>query len=512
MTSMLRRLFLLSVVLSRTVAWADVSLAPLFRDGAVLQRDRIVPVWGKGAPGEKVTVSFAPQRREATTGPDGHWRVLLDALPTNSVGADLVVSGQNTIVVRDVVVGEVWLCSGQSNMQFPVSRTMDAAREIAAARYPLIRHIQIERVGADDPADTVPTTGWQRATPEYVGAFTAVGYFFARDLFQKLGVPIGLIHSSWGGTPVEAWMSPAALASDPAFRVVDERWAQTLAEFPARQNAFEAELAAWTSAEAAANAKGKAAQAAFVAKNPQPRAPRGPNDPWTPRRLFNGMINPLLPYALRGAIWYQGESNVGRAGEYQALFRAMITAWRAHFGQGDFPFYWVNLANFNQPNDSSGTSWAVLRDAQTRTLALPNTGQAIAIDIGDANDIHPTNKQEVGRRLALLARVRTYELTGDDSGPVYAGIRREGPALRVLFKEASGGLIAHGKPVQSLQLAGADRVYHPATGRIDRDTLIVSASAVREPVAVRYAWGNAPEANLYNGAGLPAVPFRSDDW
>lgn len=512
MTSMLRRLFLLSVVLSHTVAWAEVSLAPLFRDGAVLQRDRTVPVWGKGAPGEKVTVSFAQQRREATTGPDGHWRVLLDALPTSNVGADLVVSGQNTIVVRSVVVGEVWLCSGQSNMHFPVSRTMDAGREIAAARYPLIRHIEIGRVGADEPADMVPTSDWQPATAEYVGTFTAVGYFFARDLFLKLGVPIGLIHSSWGGTPVEAWMSPAALASEPAFRVVDERWAQTVAEIPARQTAFEAELAAWTSAEAAAKAKDRAAHLAFLAKSPKPRAPRGQNDPWAPRRLFNGMINPLLPYALRGAIWYQGESNAERAGEYQPLFRAMITSWRAHFGQGDFPFYWVNLANYKQPNDSSGMSFAVLREAQTRTLELPQTGQALAIDIGDANDIHPTNKQEVGRRLALLARVRTYELTGDDSGPVYAGIRREGSALRVRFTEASGGLIAHDKPVQSLQVAGADRVFHPAIGRIDRDTLIVSAPAVREPVAVRYAWSNAPEANLYNGAGLPAVPFRSDDW
>ncbi len=512
MTTMLRRLFLLSVILARTVAWADVSLAPLFRDGAVLQRDRIVPVWGKGEPGEKVTVSFAQQRHEATTGPDGHWRVLLEALPTSNAGVNLVVSGKNTIVVRDVVVGEVWLCSGQSNMQFPVSRALDAAQEISAARYPLIRHIKIERVGADDPADAVPTSGWQPATAEYVGTFTAVGYFFARDLFLKLGVPIGLIHSSWGGTPVEAWMSTAALASDPAFRAVDERWAQTLAEFPARNTAFETELAVWTKAEAAAQARDRAAHEVFIAKNPKPRAPRGQNHPWTPRRLFNGMINPLLPYALRGTIWYQGESNVERAGEYQPLFRAMITAWRAHFGQGDFPFYWVNLANYQPPNDPSGTSFAMLREAQTRTLELPQTGQALAIDLGDADDIHPTNKQEVGRRLALLARVRTYELTGDDSGPVYAGIKREGRALRVRFTEASGGLIAHDQPVQSLQVAGTDRVFHVAAGRIERDTLVVSAPAVPEPVAVRYAWSNAPDANLYNGAGLPAVPFRSDDW
>jgi sialate O-acetylesterase len=230
--------------------------------------------------------------------------------------------------------------------------------------------------------------------------------------------------------------------------------------------------------------------------------------------LYNAMIHPLLNSAIKGAIWYQGESNAERAAEYHPLFTAMITAWRAHFGQGDFPFYWVNLANYGVPADGGekGRSYAFLREAQTKTLALPNTGQALAIDLGDPRDIHPTNKQEVGRRLALLARNRVYEIVGDDTGPTFDSVTREGPALRVRFRQVGSGLVAHDKPVQSLELAAADRIFHPAEGRIERDTLVVTSAAVRDPVAVRYAWTNAPEANLYNGAGLPAVPFRSDAW
>jgi sialate O-acetylesterase len=224
------------------------------------------------------------------------------------------------------------------------------------------------------------------------------------------------------------------------------------------------------------------------------------------------MINPLLPFALRGVLWYQGESNTRNAAEYHALFATMITAWRAHLGQGDVPFYWVNLANFRPADDATDQTWAWLREAQTKTLTLPNTGQAIAIDIGDPNDIHPKNKQEVGRRLALLAKHRLFNFTADDSGPVFATATREGTGLRVRFSEVGSGLVSHDKPPQALELAGPDRVFHPASGRIDRDTLIVFSSQVKDPVAVRYAWHNAPDANLYGGTGLPVVPFRSDDW
>lgn len=511
---------------------AEVTVAPLFTDRAVLQRDKPVPVWGTGATGEKVTVTFSGQQRTATTGPDGRWIVYLDPLPAAASGGDFVVAGTNTITLRDVVVGEVWLCTGQSNMEWPVARAAQAAAEIAAAGFPLLRHVRIEPTVAETPADTVKTGGWQAASPETVGAFTAVGYFFARDLHQKLGMPVGIVHSSWGGTPVESWLSPAALAGDPAFAVVAERWREDVAAYPSRKTEYDAALAGWTRAEADARAaaaapppaaKGgrsaprvdpAAAHQDWLRRNPRPRAPRGPGDPRTPSGLFNGMINPLLPYAFRGALWYQGESNTPRAGEYRALFAALITSWRAHFAQDDLPFYWVNLAAYAPPEDQGekGRTFAFLREAQTKALALPNTGQALAIDLGEARNIHPANKQEVGRRLALLARNRDYEIVSDDTGPTFAGAGREGPALRVRFEHVTGGLVAHEKPVQALELAGADRVFHPAVGRIERDTLVVTSPAVREPVAVRYAFTNFPEANLYNGAGLPAVPFRSDDW
>jgi sialate O-acetylesterase len=490
----------------------EVTLAPLFNDHAVLQRDKPVPVWGRANAGEKVTVTFAGQTRAATTGADGRWIVFLEPLQTAAQGADLVVTGKNSVTLHDVVVGEVWLCSGQSNMEFTVARAANANEEMAGANFPLIRHLKVRNTVAAAPADQVATSGWQTTTPQTVGGFTAVGYFFARDIYQKLGVPIGLIHSSWGGTPVESWMSPAALASDPAFKLVAERWTKNLADYPEKKAAYDPRLADWTKANETAKAGAKEKYAAWQKQNPRPRGPRGPGDSWTPAGLFNGMINPLVPYALRGALWYQGESNAEHASEYRALFGAMITAWRAHFAQGDFPFYWVSLANYGVPEDPTGRTYAFLREAQTQTLALPNTGQALAIDIGNPVDIHPTNKHDVGRRLALLAKNRVYNITCDDTGPTFVAATREGATMRVRFNHASSGLIAHAKLPAALELAGADRVFHPATGKIERDTLVVSAATVKEPVAVRYAWSNAPEANLYNGSGLPAVPFRSDDW
>ncbi|HEX2854349.1 MAG TPA: sialate O-acetylesterase [Opitutaceae bacterium] len=506
------RLLSLAAFFAASLTRADVTLAPLFTDHAVLQRDKPVPIWGRADAGEKITLTFHGATAHATTAPDGRWIVLLDAMPANTEGAELVVTGKNTVTLQDVVVGEVWLCSGQSNMEWPVSRSADAAQEIAAANFPLIRHIKISHAVANAPAETVKTNGWQPATPQTAPGFTAVGYFFARDIFQKLGVPIGLVNSSWGGTPVESWMSPSALASDPAFKIIGERWQKDLADYPAKKPAYDLMLKDWRKAEAAAKAQGEAAVAAFLRERPWQRAPRGPGDSWTPAGLFNGMINPLLPYALRGVLWYQGESNFDRATEYRPLFSAMITAWRAHFGQGEIPFYWVNLANFKNDEDPTGLTYAFLREAQTQTLSLPKTGQALAIDIGDHDNIHPANKQEVGRRLALLAKNRVYDITCDDTGPTFLKATREGAALRVHLAHAGSGLVAHEKPVQSLEVAGVDRVFRAATARIERDTLLVRSPEVREPVAVRYAWRNSPEANLYNGAGLPAVPFRSDDW
>jgi sialate O-acetylesterase len=471
----------------------------------VLQRDKPLPIWGRADAGERVTVSFAGQSIGATTTSDGRWIVYLAPLAASSTPTDLIVTGKNTLRLTDIVVGDVWLCSGQSNMEWPVSKSLNAEEETAAANLPLIRQLKLARQISATPADTADTLGgWQVCTPQTAGNFTAVGFFFARDLQPRLGVPVGLLNSTYGGTPIEAWMSPPALASDPAFTVVAERWTRATATFPEDQARYEAATAEWNPAETAAKARGEKYTA------PRPRRPEG-TPHFSPAGLYHGMIAPIIPAAIRGVLWYQGEANAARADEYTRLFGALITHWRAHLGQGDVPFFWVQLAAY-AAGDADGTHWAKLRDAQTATLALPATGQAIAIDVGNPDDIHPTNKQDVGRRLALLARAKVYGGLVDFSGPVFKSAVREDAAMRVSFDYAGNGLIARDKPLQSFQIAGADQKFFPAIAKIERDTVLVSAAEVPEPVAVRYAWTNAPEANLYNGAGLPAVPFRSDVW
>ena len=449
---------------------AAPELASLFQDHAVLQRDKPVPIWGRAAPGEHVTVSFAGQRIGATAGPDGRWVAVLAPLAASSLGADLTVAATAAVTVHDVIVGEVWLCSGEANMEFsvdssPAYRVENAASEVAAASQPLVRQFKVARQASAAPMESAGGD-WKACTPDTVGQFSGVGYFFARELFARLGVPVGLVNATWSGTPIESWMSPAALAG-----------------FPGYSNGHQA-----------------------VGATP------GRMDPWVPSCLFNGMIHPLLPYALRGALWYQGESNVGRAAAYAAQFPALITSWRSHFGDADLPFLWVQLEGSAARSSGSGEPWASLREAQSRALSLPATGQAVAIDIGEGGIPDLRNKREVGRRLALIAKATVYSIPVDDSGPAFSRASQEGAALRVHFLFAGEGLTAGGKPLQSFEVAGADRVFHPASVVIQEDSVIVQSPVVRQPVAVRYAWRNAPEANLYNGAGLPAAPFRSDDW
>jgi sialate O-acetylesterase len=448
-------------------ALAVPELAPLFQDHAVVQCDKPAPVWGRAAPGEHVVVSFAGQRVGATAGADGRWIAILAPLSASASGADMTVAGKASVTIHDVLVGEVWLCSGETNMEFAVDdgsftyKVRNAVEEVAAARYPLVRQFKVARQAAAAPLETV-RGDWRACSPATVGQFTAVGYFFARELFLRLGVPVGIINCTWSRTPIESWMSPAALGAFPGF------------------------------------SNGHVAPAGA--------------DPWVPSCLFNGMVHPLLPYAIRGAIWYQGESNVGRAAGYAAMFPALITSWRSHFGEGDFPFLWVQLANCASPASGPGEPWARLREAQSRALSLPMTGQAVAIDIGEPGNAYPRDKQEVGRRLALIAKAEVYSIPVDYSGPAFAGAEAQGDAMRVHFLFAGDGLTASGKPLQSFEVAGADRVFHAAAASIQDDALIVRSPAVKVPVAVRYAWRNAPEANLYSGAGLPAAPFRSDDW
>jgi sialate O-acetylesterase len=496
-----------------TASHTDVSLAAVFGDHAVLQRGKPVPVWGTAGPGDAVSVTFQGQTARTVAGPDGKWRLALAPLTASSVPADLVVAGHNTLTLHDIVVGEVWLCSGQSNMEFTVDdggftyKVMDAEPEVADARYPLIRQLGVAHTVATSPQSTVKTGGWIAASPTTVGHFSAVGYFFARDLHRSLGVPVGIILSPWGGTPIESWISDPARNATTLAATLDARWKKALSEWPPERLAqYPADMAKWNAAEAHATAT--------HTKNPLPwpHPPASADSPALPGGLYNGMIAPLEPVAIRGFLWYQGESNTDHPREYAELFATLIRSWRAAWGQGDLPFYFVQVANFGDEKEVKDRNWARLREGQEQVLSLPNTGMAVTIDIGEAHNIHPRNKQELGRRLALIAKANVYGLPPEASGPVFAGAVREGGALRVRFTHAGTELSARGGAVTSLEVAGADGEFHPASAVIQTDTLLVSSPDVADPVAVRYAWTNAPAANLYNDSGLPAAPFRSDSW
>lgn len=483
---------------------ADVVPASLFTDNAVLQRDKPVPIWGIADAGEKIDVSFSGQTLSTNADSAGKWRVSLAAMPARPEGAQLIIKGNNTITLSNIVVGEVWIASGQSNMEWPLKLTNDASADIPAANFPQIRHIKIAKKVEDAPAFAASGV-WQVASPGSVATFTAVGYYFARDIHQTLNVPVGIISSNWGGTPIESWMNSEAYALVPnEAEKVKARWKDRLATYPEKKAQFDADLATWEKEQATA----KSAGTSFTKR--RPAAPWGPGHPGTPSGLYNAMIHPLVPYSIRGAIWYQGEANAGRAAEYQALFPAMIRGWRAAFGQGDFPFYWVQLSNFGSPTE---TTWAFLREAQAKTLSVPNTGQAVSIDIGNAQDIHPRNKKEVGRRLARLALAHNYGFKVITSGPVMKRAERVGTSFKVTFTELGGGLTAPLNELSGFELAGEDKVFKPASAKVeDEGSVLVSSAEVPAPIAIRYAWRNAPEAGLFNREGLPAVPFRSDSW
>jgi sialate O-acetylesterase len=508
MQKMIKRLFV-SLALA-LVAKADVTVASLFQDHAILQRDQPVPVWGGAEPGEKVTVEFRGQSAAAVADASGKWRVQLEPMTASAEPAVLIVRGKNTLTISDVLTGEVWLASGQSNMEFRIDQANDAANEIAAVNHPQIRQFDVPNVVAASPQAAV-AGAWVMCSPATAAKFSAVAYYFARDFQQAAHVPVGIINSTWGGTPVESWMNATALQTNPAFRAPLDRWQKTIEEYPVKKAEYDSALTAWEKEDVAARATGQKEQTVFRKAHPKPRAPRGPGHHWTPAGLYNGMIAPLVPYALGGALWYQGESNADYPEEYTALFSAMIRQWRGEWGR-EFPFYFVQIANFNgNAADRAPNQWAWLRDAQAQTLALPATGMAVTIDIGTPGDIHPKNKQDVGRRLALIARHELSEEKIEFSGPRLVRSTREGAGLRLNFLHAAG-LNSGGQPLVDFAIAGEDRKFHPAMARIEGDTVIVSAAAVAEPVAVRYAWSNAPAARLKNGAGLPASPFRSDEW
>ncbi|MFM8471503.1 MAG: sialate O-acetylesterase [Limisphaerales bacterium] len=487
-------------------ARADLKLPAIFGDHMVLQRDAVVPVWGTATPGEEVTVSIAGQTVTAKAGADGKWSVKFAKLSAAGPHT-LTVKGNNTVTFSDVLVGEVWLGSGQSNMAMQVSRAKDFEAEQAAAKLPSIR--MFTEASPNSPIAQFMGKGeWVVCSPETVGRFSATAYFFGRELHKSLNVPVGLINSSVGGTPIESWIAPETQRNSPALK--DFFAAREQAEKaakpvdPAQTKAkFEADLAKWQEAAKKAKSEGKP-------------APKRPQDPAAiaGRKgdvggLFNGKISPLIPYAIRGALWYLGEANSTpeKAHFYEAQLRLLVTDWRKLWGY-EFPFVWVQLPNFG----GAGRNWPAVREAMLKTLALPHTGMAITIDIGEEKDIHPKNKQDVGRRLAAWALGTVYGQKVATSGPLSTGHQVRGSEMVLSFKHTDGGLAAKGGELKGFVVAGADQQWKPATARIEGDTVIVSSADVKQPVAVRYAWENWPTCNLYNGAGLPASPFRTDDW
>jgi sialate O-acetylesterase len=497
--------FLAGLLGAAVLGRADVVLAPPFQDHMVLQRDRALPVWGRAAPGERVRVGLvgnAPM--ETTADATGRWRVSLPARPADTVPTELVVEGANRIVVRDVLIGEVWLCSGQSNMEFRLRFAATAQEDIAHADLPQIRQLKIARNPAEEPRDQVGAQ-WSVCSPATAGEFTAVGFHFARELWHSLRVPIGIINSSHGNSPVESWMSRDALASAPEFAPVVQRWAQVLASYPEAASRHAAAIAKWEAVAARASAENKPAP-------PKPAAPIGPGHHQSPASLFNGMIHPLVPYALRGFLWYQGEGNARRSGEYEQLFKAQIRQWRQDFAMADAPFFWVQLPALGRmPPTTSEADWVALRAAQAAALALPHTGQAITIDVGDDTDIHPTRKREVGQRLARLARRQVYGEKVTDRGPGLMNFVVRGGAVELHFTNAAGQLKSLGALRSVFEIAGPDGRFVAADSVdiVGADRVVMRAKAIANPASVRFAWMPNPQGWLFNGEGLPAAPFAT---
>jgi sialate O-acetylesterase len=494
--------------LAVVAAFADVKLPALISDHMVLQAGERVSVWGWASPDEYIFVEIGDQKHPTLADANGKWHVDLKPLKTGA-HLSLTVRGVNTIVVSDVLAGEVWLGSGQSNMGLPVKSANNFEAEKSAAEVPEIRMFTIAAKSSSNVLEDCQGS-WQVCNSNNVGNFSAALYFFGREIHQRLKVPMGLIHSSWGGTPIQPWIPLDNLTNDPGYAALLERKKSEIAAWPARKKQIQADLKAWEIADAVAKA----------AHEPEPPKPWMPGPPdsgqYMPGQLYNAMIHPLIHYRIRGAVWYQGESNAGGgvagAAEYTDLQSRLTKAWRQDWGIGDFPFYFVQLPNWNKDGDRSSNSWAFFREGQANVLKAPNTGMAVTIDIGEANNIHPKNKQEVGRRLALLALAKTYDKEVICHGPEFEKLKSSRSEIKIHFNHADGGLVAHDGALKSFTIAGADKKWHLAEGRIEGAAVIVFSQEVPQPVAVRYDWANNPDGNLYNGAGLPAMPFRTDHW
>ena len=503
---------------------AEVKPNPLFTDGAVLQRGQPIPVWGTARDGEKVTVELNSEK-VSTTAAAGKWSVSLKPLKEGGPYT-MKITGDNAVTVNNLLVGEVWVCSGQSNMEWTFAKAHNAKEEGPKAVFPKLRMFTVQKKTSAKPL-TEAVGSWVECSPQTVGGFSAVGYFFARDIYQKLGVPVGMIHTSWGGTPAQAWTSLEGFGTAPELKGYVDAANQKLAgydaaaaAYPAKLEEFNAKskewnetagktyqeaLKSWTEATAQAKQAGQPLPPQPNPSSPQPKQPAEPDggsgDPTT---LYNGMVAPIIPYGIKGAIWYQGESNASQSKQYRTLFPAMIADWRARWKQGDFPFFFVQIAPFNgQPPE--------IREAQFLTLAkVKNTAMAVTTDVGNAKDIHPTQKEPVGQRLALAARALTYGEKIEYSGPLYESMTEKAGKIILSFKHVGGGLVSKDGELKGFTIAGEDKKFVSAQAKIQGSTVVVSAEGVANPKAVRYGWANVPDVNLFNNEGLPASPFRTD--
>jgi len=487
---------------------AEFSLHPLISDHAVFQRDVPFPVIGKADPGAEVEVRWQGKDFKAKAGADGKWLVKLDPSPANEKGQILkATSGTNSIEVSDILIGEVWLASGQSNMEWKLKQCVAQSVEAEKADDPLLRLVGISHSPSREPSDNVKIS-WNLSSKGSALNFSAVGYFFGRELRRDLKVPVGVIQSAVGGTPAEAWTPIEFLQAEPDFAKAVKDREEYSNWYPRLLEKYEKEKPAYDLAVAEAEKTG--------AKPPKKLRPPNPpeKNPNLASVLWNGMIHPLVPYPIRGVIWYQGEANAYRAEVYEKLLTGMIGSWRKAWGQGDFPFLIVQLADFNYNEEGgSGTTWAKLRDAQSAVADhVAKTGMAVILGLGEPGDIHPQRKMEVGQRLALLAKRIAYGQEVDGDGPIYQSVDFSAGEAKVTFRDVAGVLkTTDQKEVGGFAVAGSDKQFKPAQVRLEKNQVILKSSEVASPAFVRYAWCNRPtDANLTDESNLPARPFRTD--
>jgi len=482
----------------------EFNLPSIFGHHMVLQQRMPVPIWGWADPGETIEVNFCGEKKSTHANSKGEWKIILSSKEAGGP-FELEIKGKSsTETFRDVMVGEVWLCSGQSNMELPVGGALNSTDEMASAHHPNIRLFNVGKKMAEHPEKNVDGY-WIECTPGSVRRFSAVGYFFGRELQSKLNVPIGLIQSTWGGTPIEAWVDRSVLESEPEFQETFNNWDKPYPVYGEMMKTYQDYLRQWQHSIRVAQEKDW-----LFPPSPGLYLP-GDIAKVRPCGLFHGMISPLIPYGIRGVIWYQGEHNISRAGKYSEYFRKMIQGWRREWGQGDFPFLFAQISSYgpktSDPNVSSPS--AELREAQSKVLSITNTAMVVTIDIGDEKDPHPRNKQAVGHRLALASQALVYGNNLVHSGPLFDSLTIEGDLVRLHFKYSESGLVAKNGKLCGFALAGDDHHYFWLDANIKGNTVLLRSHKVPNPKTVRYGWAENPDCNLFNAEGLPASPFRT---